>query len=127
MDRLWLHCHGMLVHLGKAAAAWTGHCASAKRCYLHHDPLPVVLGERIGIYRWSAVITGMTGIILLTNPLDGGFPNVVFGVAGALASAVLAILLRRLGKADHPFSVAVWYTGTGAIMLTLLRSRCRET
>ena len=82
---------------------------------------PFVLGERIGIYRWSAVITGMTGIILLTNPFDGGFsPNVVFGVAGALASAVLAILLRRLGKADHPFSVAVWYNGTGAIMLTLL-------
>ena len=82
---------------------------------------PFLLGERIGIYRWSAVITGMTGIILLTNPFDSGFsPNVVFGVAGALASAVLAILLRRLGKADHPFSVAVWYNGAGAVMLTLL-------
>ena len=82
---------------------------------------PFLLDERIGIYRWSAVITGMIGIILLTNPFDGGFsPNVGFGVAGALASAVLAILLRRLGKADHPFSVAVWYNGTGAVMLTLL-------
>ena len=44
----------------------------------------------------------------------------MFGVAGALASAVLAILLRRLGKADHPFSVAVWYNGSGAVALTLL-------
>ena len=82
---------------------------------------PFLLGERIGVYRWSAVIIGMIGIILLTNPFDGGFsPNVVFGVAGALASAVLAILLRRLGKADHPFSVAVWYNGSGAVTLTLL-------
>ena len=82
---------------------------------------PMLLGERIGIYRWSAVITGMIGIILLTNPFDGGFsPNVVFGVAGALASAALAILLRRLGKVDHPFSIAVWYNGSGALALTLL-------
>ncbi|MEX0502165.1 DMT family transporter [Alphaproteobacteria bacterium LSUCC0719] len=82
---------------------------------------PLLLGEVIGIYRWSAVVTGMIGIILLTDPFVGGFsPSVGFGVAGALASAVLAILLRRLGKADHPFSVAVWYNGSGAVLLTML-------
>jgi len=82
---------------------------------------PLLLGEVIGIYRWSAVVTGMIGIVLLTDPFDGGFSvNVGFGVAGALASAGLAILLRRLGKADHPFSVAVWYNGSGAVLLTML-------
>lgn len=82
---------------------------------------PLLLGEVIGIYRWSAVVTGMIGIVLLTDPFDGGFSaNVGFGIAGALASAGLAIMLRRLGKADHPFSVAVWYNGTGAILLTTL-------
>ena len=82
---------------------------------------PLLLGEVIGIYRWSAVVTGMIGIVLLTDPLGGGFSlNVWFGVAGALASAGLAIMLRRLGKADHPFSVAVWYNGSGAVLLTLL-------
>ncbi len=82
---------------------------------------PLLLGEVIGIYRWSAVVTGMIGIILLTDPFDGGFSaNVGFGVAGALASAGLAIMLRRLGKADHPFSVAIWYNGSGAVLLTLL-------
>lgn len=80
---------------------------------------PFLLGEVIGIWRWSAVITGMFGIVLLTNPFDGGFSaNVGYGVAGAVAGAGLSILLRRLGKADHPFSVAVWYNGTGAVMLT---------
>ena len=82
---------------------------------------PLLLGEVIGIYRWSAVVTGMVGIVLLTGPFGGGFsPNVGFGVAGALASAGLAIMLRRLGKADHPFSVAVWYNGSGAVLLTSL-------
>jgi|GEM_PF-111647 len=82
---------------------------------------PLVLGEVIGIYRWSAVVTGMIGIVLLTNPFDGGFSlNVGFGIAGALAGAGLAILLRRLGKADHPFSVAIWYNGSGAVLLTAL-------
>ena len=82
---------------------------------------PLLLGEIIGIYRWSAVVTGMIGIVLLTDPFGGGFsPSVGFGVAGAIASAGLAIMLRRLGKADHPFSVAVWYNGSGAVLLTLL-------
>lgn len=82
---------------------------------------PLLLGEVIGIYRWSAVVTGMIGIVLLTDPFTGGFSvNVGFGIAGALASAGLAIMLRRLGKADHPFSVAVWYNGSGAVLLTSL-------
>ena len=82
---------------------------------------PLMLGERIGIYRWSAVVTGMIGIVLLTNPFDGGFSfNVVFGIGGAMAGAALSILLRRLGKADNPFSIALWYNGTGGILLTML-------
>lgn len=82
---------------------------------------PFLLGERIGIYRWSAVVVGMFGIVLLTNPFDGGFSfNVVFGIGGAMAGAALSILLRRLGKADNPFSIALWYNGTGGVLLTML-------
>lgn len=82
---------------------------------------PFLLGERIGIYRWSAVVTGMSGIVLLTNPFDGGFSfNVVFGIGGAMAGAALSILLRRLGKADNPFSIALWYNGTGGVLLSIL-------
>ena len=79
---------------------------------------PFLLGERIGVYRWSAVITGMFGVMLLTDPFDGGFSiYVIFGVLGAMASAGLAILLRRLGRTDHPFSLAVWYNGSGSVLL----------
>ena len=82
---------------------------------------PFLLGERIGIFRWSAVIVGMFGIVLLTNPFSGGFSsNVIYGLMGALAGAGLSIFLRRLGKVDHPFSVAVWYNGVGSVMLTVL-------
>ena len=82
---------------------------------------PLMLGERIGIYRWSAVVTGMLGIVLLTNPFDGGFSaNVIFGIGGAMAGAALSILLRRLGKADNPFSIALWYNGTGGVLLTMV-------
>ena len=84
---------------------------------------PFLLSERIGVYRWSAVITGMLGVMLLTDPFDGGFSiYVIFGVLGAMASAGLAILLRRLGKTDHPFSLAVWYNGSGTVLLFLFVS-----
>ena len=79
---------------------------------------PMLLGELIGRYRWTAVIVGMLGIVLLTNPFDGGFSvNVIYGLVGAVAAAILTILLRRLGKSDHPLSVAVWYNGVGMILM----------
>ena len=37
-----------------------------------------------------------------------------------MAGAALSILLRRLGKADNPFSIALWYNGTGGVLLTIL-------
>ena len=118
--------------LGCAAMAWwftsirllpLGQATALLQCSVIFVTVlsPLLLGERIGIFRWSAVIIGMFGIVLLTNPFSGGFSgNVIYGLMGALAGAGLSIFLRRLGKVDHPFSVAVWYNGAGSVMLTLL-------
>ena len=77
---------------------------------------PFLLNEKVGIYRWSAVIAGLSGVVIITNPFSGAITLAAFfGVGAALSSAVLAILLRRLGKGDVPISVACWYNGSGFV------------
>lgn len=80
---------------------------------------PFLLGERVGIYRWSAVIIGFIGVMMITDPCAGGVSgSVIYGVLAAISGAALSILLRRLGKGDAPASVALWYNFSGAVIVT---------
>ena len=86
---------------------------------------PIFLGERVGLYRWSAVLTGLSGVLIITNPFSGDISwYFLYGIGAALAGAVLSLLLRQLGKGDAPASVAIWYNllgfaGLSAIVLTM--------
>ena len=75
---------------------------------------PFVLAERVGPYRMCAVLVGMFGIILLTDPfsspLSGG---VLYAVCGAVVSAGLSLSLRRLGKQDEPVTIALLHNAAG--------------
>ena len=75
---------------------------------------PFVLAERVGPYRMCAVLVGMVGIILLTDPfsspLSGG---VLYAVFGAVVSAGLSLSLRRLGKQDEPVTIALLHNAAG--------------
>ena len=95
---------------------------------------PFLLNEKVGIYRWSAVIAGLSGVVIITNPFSGAMTLAAFfGVGAALSSAVLAILLRRLGKGDVTIIASAFIAqqplykslGSGAnfMLLTLLREK----
>ena len=82
---------------------------------------PLLLGEKIGIYRWSAVITGLFGVFIVTDPFSGQISYyTLFGVCAAMSGAALSIVLRRLGRGDAPASVALWYNGTGTVVMGLV-------
>ena len=79
---------------------------------------PIFLGERVGLYRWSAVLTGLSGVLIITDPFSGNVSwHFLYGIGAALTGAVLSLLLRQLGKGDAPVSVAIWYNllGFGAL------------
>ena len=86
---------------------------------------PIFLGERVGLYRWSAVLAGLTGVLIIANPFSGIMSwYFLYGIGAALAGAVLSLLLRQLGRGDAPASVAIWhnlagFAGLSAIVLTL--------
>ena len=79
----------------------------------------------MGLYRWSAVLTGLSGVLIITNPFSGDVSwYFLYGIGAALTGAVLSLLLRQLGKCDAPASVAIWYNlagfaGLSAIVLVM--------
>ncbi len=56
-----------------------------------------LLGERVGIWRWSAITTGFCGILIAIRPFDESFHWAVFlSLTGAFSFAMYSILTRKL-------------------------------
>ena len=82
---------------------------------------PFFLGEKIGVYRWSAVIIGMIGVLFITNPFSSELsPGVFYGILAALTGAALSIILRKLGKSDSPFTVTLIHNFVGAFAVSFV-------
>jgi drug/metabolite transporter (DMT)-like permease len=78
---------------------------------------PLILREKVGIYRSSAVILGLLGIVMITNPFQDDLSiGVLFGLCSALAGAFLVVILRLLGKTEEPVTVALWHNLVGAMI-----------
>ena len=82
---------------------------------------PILLQEKVGLYRGGAVVVGLIGIVMITNPFTGSLNIGSFwGIMSALAGAALIIALRKLGKSDAPISVALWHNGLGSVLYPCL-------
>jgi drug/metabolite transporter (DMT)-like permease len=72
-----------------------------------------MLGERVHVYRWSAVIAGFAGILVIAGPeasLDGmALKGAGFAVAGAALTALAMIFLRRMSAHEHSITIAFYY------------------
>lgn len=78
---------------------------------------PFFLKEKVGVYRGGAVIVGLIGIYLLTDPFSSELNiGALFGVGSALSGAILVVVLRLLGRTEEPVSVAIWHNVVGAVI-----------
>jgi drug/metabolite transporter (DMT)-like permease len=56
-----------------------------------------LLGERVGIYRWSAILLGFAGVAIAIRPFDESFHWAVFlSLSGALCFSLYSLLTRHL-------------------------------
>jgi drug/metabolite transporter (DMT)-like permease len=82
---------------------------------------PIFLGEKVGIYRWTAVVAGLAGVVIITDPFSGAMSwYALYGIGAALVGAGLSLMLRQLGKGDAPASVAAWYNMAGFGVLSII-------
>ena len=83
---------------------------------------PFLLGERVGWRRWTAVVIGFGGTVLLLNPSAAGWTmaGVLLGLGSPFFGAMMMIALRRLGRRDSPATTAVWHNGCGALVFAAI-------
>lgn len=72
----------------------------------------LVLGEAVGVHRWAAVIVGFLGVLVVTQPWSGAMPlgGAAVGLIAALFVAVIAILLRQLGRTESALTTVFWFS-----------------
>lgn len=70
-----------------------------------------LLGEHVGWRRWTAVVIGFGGVLLVLRP-GAGFltPGSLAVLFAALCYAALALTSRHLGKTESTFSLSVYVT-----------------
>ena len=81
----------------------------------------LLLGEPTGWHRWSAVIAGFVGVLIVTQPGSGHFPfwGTVIGLAAAALSALVSILLRQIGRTESAMTTVFWFSALSVPVLAI--------
>lgn len=80
-----------------------------------------LLGERVGIHRWAAVIIGFTGVLFVLRPGSGLLQvSALLVLVAALCIALSNIITRIVSRTDHALTTALYMATVGTAMLTLL-------
>lgn len=81
-----------------------------------------ILGERVGWRRWSAVVVGFGGVMIMLDPGAGMLDAGALGVfVGALGYATSMLIVRRFGAGESNVSFAFYtFLTQSAVMLPIV-------
>jgi len=80
-----------------------------------------MLREPVGWRRWSAVLVGFVGVLVMLSPGGGGFDWAAVAVlAAALSYALSMLIVRREGPNEHPLAFGITGTGFQAVLMGLV-------
>lgn len=72
-----------------------------------------LLGERVGLHRWSAVLIGLGGVVLILQPGGAGFtPGALLALASALFYALSLISSRQMSRTENSHNILFYYSVT---------------
>ncbi len=81
----------------------------------------LILKERVHIFRWSAVLLGFAGVLVIIGakgPGEGGgnIAGAALALCGAGLSATAMIVLRRMSAHEHSEAIAFYFMLTSALV-----------
>jgi len=78
----------------------------------------LVLRDRVGPWRWSAVFVGFTGVLIITQPGNASLSalGLAAGLGSALVVAIVSFQIRSLARIDGPTSVAFYFSLFGTLV-----------
>ncbi len=87
------------------------------------------LGEKVGVFRISAVCAGLVGVLIILAPklsVFGGAPvetsqmiGAVVVLIGATCAAIAQITIRKLVQTEHPAAIAFYFSVTATVLSAL--------
>lgn len=103
-----------LVYLPLADAVTIGFSAPAFSTILS----ALLLRERVGRYRWGAVVLGFVGVVIVTRPGGEALPaiGIVCALLGALGNGAATVTIRQMGARENPAAIAFWFLAFGLLV-----------
>jgi drug/metabolite transporter (DMT)-like permease len=83
----------------------------------------LVLKEPVGIHRWSAVLAGFIGVLIVMRPEGSHLPaaGLAFALLSAFGVGVTTITIRQIGRTEATQTTVLWFSAisilaAGAVM-----------
>ncbi len=125
----WGHLGRSLIGLSSMAAMfWSFHLLPlgdaislnfAAPLFLTALSVPL-LSEKVGVHRWSAVLVGFVGVLIIVRP-SGDVLNLgaLIALFGALTNALAMIAIRQLSRTEVPNTIVFYFTLLTTVLLGL--------
>jgi len=79
------------------------------------------LGEKFGWRRWTAILTGFTGVLIILRPASSVISEgSIFAIIGAIMFAVYLILTRYVSRLDTAVTSFFWTGIGGTVTMTVI-------
>ncbi|MDR3440386.1 DMT family transporter [Telmatospirillum sp.] len=79
-----------------------------------------LLGEKVGPYRWCAVVVGFGGVLMIVQPSGSVFNlGALSAIGAAVASAFAMVTIRQLNRTDPPLTIVFYFTLFSSIFTAL--------
>ncbi len=81
----------------------------------------VLFGEKVGKYRWGAVVLGFAGVLLITQPGTGVIDPIgaAVGLIAAFLVALISVQIQDLNTTESPWSIVFWFTAISTPVMAL--------
>jgi drug/metabolite transporter (DMT)-like permease len=80
-----------------------------------------LLGEVVGWRRWTAVVVGLIGVLIVVRPGAGAFnPAALFPVLSAFSWAVALVVTRKMSGSDGPLCSLAYAAVVGLLITSAL-------
>lgn len=82
----------------------------------------LLLAERVGPWRWGAVLAGFVGIVIIAQPGQSHMPpfGVAVGLGAAFMVALISIQIRDLSRTDEPVAIVFWFSAWSSAVYALV-------
>lgn len=76
-----------------------------------------MLGEHVGMRRWSAIVVGFAGVLIVVRPGSEVFSNGgIYMLTAAFLVALTTNIIRKLSATDDPASITFYFTISGTLV-----------